>query len=236
MKKIIILGHRGFSKKYPENTILSFSKAIEAGADGIELDVRLTKDNVPVVFHDEDLSRLFGIKKKIRDMNLRDLKKLRFPMNQEIPTFKEVLERIPRDIFINVEIKDVEATEKIIELLSNRKKSNTLISSFHLEALKIVDEISDFRYALLEEKPDEKVYKLDFYSINLAIDFFKEYKNVLDEIDKNIVFWSFDDEKFYKSRDWIKFAWMVMTNDIERMIEFVARPGDGISSFSIPLV
>lgn len=45
--------HRGFSGKYPENTMLAFEKAIELGADGIELDVQLTKDGVPVIIHDE---------------------------------------------------------------------------------------------------------------------------------------------------------------------------------------
>ena len=49
--------HRGFSGKYPENTILAFQKAIEVGADGIELDVQLTKDGEVVIIHDETIDR-----------------------------------------------------------------------------------------------------------------------------------------------------------------------------------
>lgn len=49
--------HRGFSGKYPENTMLAFEKAIEAGADGIENDVHLTKDGVVVIIHDERVDR-----------------------------------------------------------------------------------------------------------------------------------------------------------------------------------
>lgn len=49
--------HRGYSGKYPENTMLAFRKAVEAGADGIELDVQLTKDGVPVIIHDELVDR-----------------------------------------------------------------------------------------------------------------------------------------------------------------------------------
>ena len=49
--------HRGFSGKYPENTLLAFSKAIEEGVDGIENDVHLTKDGVLVVMHDELVDR-----------------------------------------------------------------------------------------------------------------------------------------------------------------------------------
>ncbi len=49
--------HRGFSGKYPENTMLAFEKAVEAGADGIELDVQLTKDGEIVIIHDETIDR-----------------------------------------------------------------------------------------------------------------------------------------------------------------------------------
>ncbi|MHA1371607.1 MAG: glycerophosphodiester phosphodiesterase family protein, partial [Promethearchaeota archaeon] len=49
---VLIIGHRGFKSRYPENTMLSFQKAIETGADGIELDVHLSKDGKIVVMHD----------------------------------------------------------------------------------------------------------------------------------------------------------------------------------------
>ena len=49
--------HRGFSGKYPENTMLAFQKALESGADGIELDVQLTRDNRLVIIHDERVDR-----------------------------------------------------------------------------------------------------------------------------------------------------------------------------------
>ena len=51
------IAHRGFSGKYPENTMLAFRKALETGCDGIELDVHLSRDGVPVVIHDETLDR-----------------------------------------------------------------------------------------------------------------------------------------------------------------------------------
>ena len=52
-----IFAHRGFSGEYPENTMLAFRKAYETGCDGIELDVQLTKDGVPVIMHDETIDR-----------------------------------------------------------------------------------------------------------------------------------------------------------------------------------
>ena len=52
-----VYAHRGYSGKYPENTMLSFQKAAETGCDGIELDVQTTKDGVLVVIHDEAIDR-----------------------------------------------------------------------------------------------------------------------------------------------------------------------------------
>ena len=60
--------HRGFSGKYPENTLLAFSKAIEEGVDGIENDVHLTKDGVLVVMHDELVDRMARAISRIRLM------------------------------------------------------------------------------------------------------------------------------------------------------------------------
>ena len=68
--------HRGYSGKYPENTMLAFRKAVEAGADGIELDVQLTKDGVPVIIHDELVDRTTDGKGLVKDMSLTQLRQL----------------------------------------------------------------------------------------------------------------------------------------------------------------
>ena len=52
-----VFAHRGYSGEYPENTMLAFHKAVEAGADGIELDVHLTRDGELIVFHDDSVER-----------------------------------------------------------------------------------------------------------------------------------------------------------------------------------
>ena len=59
--------HRGFSGKYPENTMLAFQKAVEIGADGAELDVQLTKDGEVVIIHDETIDRTTGGKGYVVD-------------------------------------------------------------------------------------------------------------------------------------------------------------------------
>ena len=71
-----IFAHRGFSGEYPENTMLAFDKAVEAGADGIETDVQLTKDLVPVIMHDEMLDRTTDGHGFVGDYTYDELSKL----------------------------------------------------------------------------------------------------------------------------------------------------------------
>lgn len=87
-------GHRGASLAYPENTLASFTQAIADGADAIETDIHLSRDRVPLMFHDPDLLRTTGVKGTIKECDyygfidgLRTLKEPR----QKVPTFGEML-------------------------------------------------------------------------------------------------------------------------------------------------
>ena len=68
-----IFAHRGFSGKYPENTMLAFQKAYEVGCDGIELDVQMTKDGVLVIMHDETIDRTTNGTGTLRDYTYEEL-------------------------------------------------------------------------------------------------------------------------------------------------------------------
>ncbi len=113
-----IFGHRGFSGEYPENTMLAFRKAVEAGADGIELDVQLTKDLVPVIMHDELVDRTSSGTGYIRDFICEEIEQLdcsypdRFQGKygvQKIPTLEEYLVWMKEEavnIVTNIELKN----------------------------------------------------------------------------------------------------------------------------------
>jgi len=99
--------HRGLhgKKDAPENSIPAFAKAIEAGY-GIELDVRVTRDNILVVHHDETLERSCGDSRRVCDVALEDLKHLSlFGTDERIPTFDEVLALIDGQVPLIVELK-----------------------------------------------------------------------------------------------------------------------------------
>ena len=109
------LAHRGANRLALENTLAAFEFAVQTGHDGVELDVQLSLDGIPVVFHDDNLERLYGLEARVQDMKAEDLAGL-VPVNPErfdadparmgVPTLREVLDLLPGDDFlINVEIK-----------------------------------------------------------------------------------------------------------------------------------
>lgn len=108
-----VLAHRGYSGKYPENTMTAFKKALEIGADGIELDVQLTNDGHVVVIHDETIDRTTDGCGLVRNYTLKELHAFDAsaikpgPWGKErIPTFDEYCSWVKdTDLITNVEIK-----------------------------------------------------------------------------------------------------------------------------------
>ena len=107
-----VWAHRGASAYAPENTLEAFLLAAEQGADGVELDVQLTKDGEMVVVHDEEIDRVSDGSGFVKDYTLAELKTLNFnkthPEYQDvkIPTLHEVYEALkPTGMTINVELK-----------------------------------------------------------------------------------------------------------------------------------
>jgi len=127
MQKIYVEGHRGWAAKYPENTLLSFEKAIELGVDAVEFDVWLTSDKAPVLMHDGNPLRTCGVDGHLRDMTLAQVKTLdpcyrdkfgeEFAGQVQIPTLYELLELVKNtrpDLKLGVEIK--EYTEECVDI------------------------------------------------------------------------------------------------------------------------
>ncbi|MEA4938055.1 MAG: glycerophosphodiester phosphodiesterase [Christensenella sp.] len=108
-----ILAHRGFSSRYPENSMLAFERALAIGADGAEFDVQISKDGVPVVFHDENLVRITGTDALVKDLTLAELQRFdisyRFQGEcpvQRIPTLEEYFSLVRDYSFLsNIELK-----------------------------------------------------------------------------------------------------------------------------------
>ena len=130
-----VFAHRGFSGNYPENTMLAFRKAIEAGADGIELDIHESSDGKLVIIHDENLVRTTGIDTLVSDLSLKRLTSINASKTKNdafespIPSFEEFCDFAASGSFVtNVEIKTNATWYQDIE-----KKAIEMVKAFGLE-------------------------------------------------------------------------------------------------------
>ena len=92
MEKTVIFGHRGYPAKFAENSLEGFRYAVNHGAEGVEFDVHLTKDGVPVVMHDEKIDHTSDGKGWIKDFTLAELRQYHLTNGEPVPELKELFE------------------------------------------------------------------------------------------------------------------------------------------------
>ncbi len=170
-----VMAHRGYSGAYPENTMLSFRKAVEVGTDGIELDVHATKDGVLVVHHDERVDRTTDGTGRICDLRFEELHRFNAAKlwadryaPERIPAFEEYCEwAAGEEIFTNIEIKtdntyypDIEQKtwDTVVKYGLEKKVLFSSFNHFSLTRMKqIVPEYVELG-ALVEHESGVKVY------------------------------------------------------------------------------
>jgi len=151
----LIFAHRGASQLAPENTLTAFRKALELGADGVELDVRLSADGVPVVIHDATVDATTAGSGRVSSLAVSELKGLDAGSSfdpvfkdEQIPTLAEVLDNWPAGAVLNIELKGSGLVERglegaVAELLARHGlEENVVVSSFHPLALRRLHKIS----------------------------------------------------------------------------------------------
>lgn len=166
MGKTLNIAHRGFSGRYPENTMLAFKKAVESGCDGIENDVQLTRDGVAVICHDETLDRTTDGGGFIKQYTYKELSKLDAGIKWgnefeglRIPTLDEFLDYVKdKELYINIELKTGIVLYDGIEELVIKKihdyklQHNVILSSFnHYSMVKCKKIDSGIKTGLLYE-------------------------------------------------------------------------------------
>ncbi len=186
-----IYAHRGFSEKYPENTLLAFRKAAESGAEGIEIDVHLTKDGELVVMHDEDTLRTTGKQALIRDITLKEFKELDagYVKKGEFgfeapPTLKEVFELlVETGMECNIEIKSgvyeyPGIERKILKLMDEfGLRDRIIISSFnHYSVCRFKELAPNVKCGFLEES---WLIHPGAYTRNRGVECFHPFFNML---------------------------------------------------------
>jgi glycerophosphoryl diester phosphodiesterase len=122
---MLVFAHRGHHVVFPENTLQAFDAAVRLGTDGIETDVRLSRDGVPVLFHDEEIRG-----RPIADLTRKDIARI---AGHEVPTLSEALLRFPTPIW-NIEVKAPAAIGAVLQAMSAFAATRRMIiTSFHHE-------------------------------------------------------------------------------------------------------
>lgn len=133
-----IYAHRGASAELPENTLPAFARAVELGAYGIELDVHLSADGVPVVIHDETVDRTTNGTGAVADLTVEHVQALDAGNGEPIPTLRQVLDLVSGKLHVNIEIKAGEAGDAVLALTGEYADLAFAISSFNHDALRHV--------------------------------------------------------------------------------------------------
>jgi glycerophosphoryl diester phosphodiesterase len=138
---MLVFAHRGASADAPENTLLAVKKALQQGADGIEIDVHQTGSDL-VVIHDQWLHRTTNGRGNLADFSLAELKKLDAGEGQQIPSLWELMQEIAGQCLLNIEIKGVEDVQLVLSLMDkalfelNFQAQQLIVSSFDHHLLK----------------------------------------------------------------------------------------------------
>lgn len=156
----LIIGHRGASALAPENTLVAFSRALQDGADGVEFDVRLSRDRVPVVIHDDSLKRTGQRTQVVKDLTAAELQQCDVcswfsplqPENKQfagtIPTLAQAFDLFAQTnalLYLEMKLDTGEASEladRVVgEIHQARIADRVVVSSFDLAAVAIVKKI-----------------------------------------------------------------------------------------------
>jgi glycerophosphoryl diester phosphodiesterase len=197
-----IIAHRGASALAPENTLASFRKAIEAGADGIELDVRLSKDGVPVVIHDPTLLRTAGMNKSVAELTAEELSlvdagswfnaaypaRARTEFSSEgIPSLYAVLqlaEKIEGPIYIELKGETDPDTSRLVDAVSREIKDSSLLDRIILKSFRlgVIPQaraiLPGVRTAALFAPQVMRLLRKEKYLINIAREFGADHLSV----------------------------------------------------------
>jgi len=131
-----LYAHRGASAELPENTLPAFARAVELAVHGIELDVHLSRDGVPVVIHDETVDRTTDGAGAVSDLELADLVRFDAGGGARIPTLEEVLDLVGGVLHVDIEVKAAAAADAVLAIAARRPALRYAVSSFDHDVLR----------------------------------------------------------------------------------------------------
>ena len=159
------IAHRGASAYEPENTLRAFRKAIELGADMIEVDVRLSRDGHPVIMHDATVDRTTDGTGYVRDKTLAELKGLDAGHGEQIPTLQEAMELVQGRCGLYIELKEREAARPVVDAIHANGFKGVIVGSSDPDSIREVKRLDpEIPTSMLVRETDK-----DFINPALAV-------------------------------------------------------------------
>ena len=200
-KPFSIVGHRGAKGVKPENTLSAIEYAIETGVDIVEVDVRKTKDNQLILFHDPDFKRLTGKTVKLLDLTLEEIKSSITIDGEPVATLEEAIQMINGKTGLFVEIKEPETVNDVLALITKYKAVDwTAVISFYDEALiSAKNLLPSIATGLIYMKPPGRIFDAKKIGADFVLPYYKiatEKANaVAHRLGLKVVVWTVNDEE-----------------------------------------
>ncbi|NOT63769.1 MAG: hypothetical protein HOP19_26440 [Acidobacteria bacterium] len=152
---MLIIAHRGASADEPENTLLAFQRAIEQGAQMIELDLDQSADGHVIVMHDATLERTTNLRGRVAEMPLAEIRQADAGKGERVPTLDEVLDLTLGKVRLYLEIKEARAAANTLRAIRARGCENeVMLASFDLELMRrLGEEVKDIELGLILGTP-----------------------------------------------------------------------------------
>jgi glycerophosphoryl diester phosphodiesterase len=195
-----IYAHRGFSYKYKEATLAAYQGSIDVGADGLECDIRLTKDKVPICFHDRTTKRIAGVNKRVSALTLTELRKI-----TEVLTLEELLDlasKTNREVLVETKhpVMTSGRVEKIVIDFAQRYKFTAMSFSL-LAVLRFKRELDDVAYVVA--RPWRLLY-LPTKKVAVDVELFVRSSWTRRRLQRrDVLLWTVNDEGlFAEAKEW----------------------------------
>lgn len=204
-----VIAHRGLSAQYPQNTLLAFKKAIEAGADGIETDLRLTIDNEIILYHDRNLKKHTDVDAKPESLSLLALKEFDVGKGESIPTLNELLELVEGKVTLILEIKyNAKTYKRLCEVLMTQIENKlewVEVSCFEDKVLEYIctlnpnvrlHKLIENVLVLADHDMEIKYDYIEYFDINIKLRKIALEKGLVGR--RKVIFWTVDKEDLTK--------------------------------------
>lgn len=230
---IIGLAHRGYPKRYSENTIPSFQAALDLSFSHLELDVNLTKDGVPVVIHDPTVDRTMNGKGFVQSYTLEELQQLRSDQGERVPTLEEVLKLAKGRAKVDIELKQSGTLydgieQRVLDVIRDCDvQDQVFLTSFdHYSMMKVRQLSQDIELGLVIYGATPSIFDFaeEINARYISVKYIyltDEYVRLCEEKGIQLIAWTVDDEAMMRQLHLTYPNVWVCTNELEKWKQVV---------------